>query len=241
MKRPLSSRRAANVSDSLRQRLHVYAVAASAAGVTMFALAPPGEAEIIYKRTHVHIGFDSSYSLDVNGDGMLDFTIGLGRGTSSGAFALPAQTGNEVVLSAGNYFAAALTTGAVIGSGANFGPPTFFNQWWMFEWYFPSAHFGTCWGPWAVQRNGYLGMKFMISGEVHYGWARFGAICGLHHKYVNLVGYAYESIPNQSIVAGKKKGALEDESLNNEPEQRTESVSTPGSLGVLALGKTCFR
>ena len=38
----------AHVRDSLHQHLHMYALAASAAGVTMLALAQSSEAEIIY-------------------------------------------------------------------------------------------------------------------------------------------------------------------------------------------------
>ncbi len=223
----------ANVSESLHQQLHLYALAASAAGVAMLAMAPLGEAEIIYKRDQVHIGENSSYSLDVNGDGTVDFTISVGRGSSSGGMVLPGQAGNEVALSAGSYFATALPAGAVIGPNAKFSPGA---GWWMFLWYFPSAHFGTCWGPWAVDPNGYLGLKFMISGEVHYGWARMGDICGYHHRYVNLRGYAYETIPNQSIVAGSKKGALEDESATGPAESTPQAVPTPATLGMLAKG-----
>jgi hypothetical protein len=44
-----------HVRDSLHQHLHVYALAASAAGVSMLALAQPGEAEIIYTPANVSI------------------------------------------------------------------------------------------------------------------------------------------------------------------------------------------
>jgi hypothetical protein len=233
-----SARNPVTVSSCFHSRLNNYALAATAAGVTMLALAPLGEAEIIYKRANVHIVDNHSYFLDVNGDGTVDFTIGVGRGSSSGGFVLPDQTGNEVVLSArSNYFASALPRGAVIGSGANFGPPDDGGGWWMFRWFFSTPKFGNCWGP--EWRNSYLGLKFMINGEIHYGWARMGDICSIRRQYTNLTGYAYETIPNQGIVAGEKKGEEEgeDESLNNE----LTPVPTPASLGMLATGASALK
>jgi hypothetical protein len=237
-----SARKPVTVSSSFHSRLNNYTLAATAAGVTILALAPLGEAEIIYERAKVHIVDNDSYSLDVTGDGTVDFIIGVGRGSSSGGFVLPGQTGNEVVLSTrSSYFASALPRGAVIGPGANFGPPGEGGEWWMFRWFFSTPKYGYCWGP--EWRNSYLGLKFMINGEIHYGWARLGDICSIRRQYTNLTGYAYETIPNQGIVAGKKKGEeeLEDENLNDQTERMTEPVPSPASLGVLARGAASRR
>ena len=60
--------------------------------------------------------------------------------------------------------------------------------------------------------RGYLGLKFMINGEVHYGWARLNETCDKGNNSIRLTGYAYETIPNQGIKAGQKKEKLENES-----------------------------
>jgi hypothetical protein len=66
-------------------------------------------------------------------------------------------------------------------------------------------------GPWANGGKGvtnrYLGLKLYISGNAHFGWAR------LNYRYgkdappkATLTGYAYETIPNEPIIAGKTHG-----------------------------------
>jgi hypothetical protein len=78
-----------------------------------------------------------------------------------------------------------------------------------------------CRGSWKNKQNRYLGLKFLISGEVHYGWARLSETCGWLDLEENLTGYAYETIPNQPIKAGQEQGT-------DEPG--------PDSLGMLARG-----
>jgi hypothetical protein len=52
MKRP--RRIASSLSESVQRQLNMYALAASAAGVSLLALASPAEGRIIY--THIHKG-----------------------------------------------------------------------------------------------------------------------------------------------------------------------------------------
>ena len=55
-------------------------------------------------------------------------------------------------------------------------------------------------------RGRYLGLKFLIRGKVHYGWARLNVTVGNSKITATLTGYAYETIPNNPIIAGKTKG-----------------------------------
>src|SRR5580700_3023610 len=43
--------------------------------LTLVALVPPSEAEIVYKPVNVKIGLNQTYDLDLNDDGVTDFTI----------------------------------------------------------------------------------------------------------------------------------------------------------------------
>ena len=79
-------------------------------------------------------------------------------------------------------------------------------------------------GRWCHKQNRYLGMRFAIKKKIHYGWARLTTTTGKHaHITVTLTGYAYETIPNKRIIAGKTKG----------PDLVT---GPPASLGHLAHG-----
>ena len=69
------TRTPANLSESIHHQLNMYALAAGAAGVGVLALAQPVEAKIVYTPAHRVIGPDSRYLLDLNHDGITDFTI----------------------------------------------------------------------------------------------------------------------------------------------------------------------
>ena len=76
-------------------------------------------------------------------------------------------------------------------------------------------------------KNKYLGFKFTINGETHFGWARINADYtfakgGQSMINVYLSGYAYESTPNMAIGAGDNMGP--------------RPPHSQGTLGELARG-----
>src|SRR5579864_1476097 len=78
MKRP--ARVPAQLSESLHKRLSAYALAASAAGVGVLALAQSTEARIVYTTAHVDCS-DFCY-VNLNHDGQVDLSVH-GGGTTS--------------------------------------------------------------------------------------------------------------------------------------------------------------
>jgi|HubBroStandDraft_6_1064221.scaffolds.fasta_scaffold227674_2 hypothetical protein len=64
-----------HVSESLHKRLNAYALAASAAGAGVLALAQPAEARVVYTPVHKVIRLGHPYALDLNHDGITDFSI----------------------------------------------------------------------------------------------------------------------------------------------------------------------
>jgi len=202
-------------------RLRMYELAASAAGVGLLALAQPAEAKIVYTKTHLVIAGAERYNLDLNRDKITDFSVVNFYTTTCPdscvqVLYLKPAAGNSEVESV-KHFAAAMNKGSVVGPKAHFLAGSavmreaFSTQ--------PSV------GPWNNVKNRYLGFRFQIKGKIHYGWARLNVTgSGLGTIVATMTGYAYETIPNKAIVAGRT--------------QDTEhSVHQLATLGGLALGR----
>ena len=93
--------------------------------------------------------------------------------------------------------------------------------------------------PWANGgkglKNRYLGLRFVIKGKIHFGWARLNVRDYGHHITATLTGYAYETIPNKPIIAGMTKGT-HDSSIEAPNVSLTAPTREPATLGMLALG-----
>jgi hypothetical protein len=101
-----------------------------------------------------------------------------------------------------------------------------------------TTHFN---GPWANGgkgvKNRYLGLKFYISGKVHYGWARLTVTFDGKFFVETLTGYAYETIPNRPIITGATKGTDDRNDVEPpNPAALTAPASKPATLGLLAMG-----
>jgi len=212
------------ISESLHHRLNMYALAASAAGVGTLALAQPAEAKIVYTHAHRVINPGGSFKLDLNHNGVPDFTLKNYTycNTDQCFFKLVEEgaAGNSVVgVGRGSFqpLASALSRGARIGRGGRFYGRTAILA---YAYYGGGGSFAS--GKWVNVTNGYLGMRFQIKGKTHYGWARLSVKVSKTLVTSTLTGYAYETIPNKPIIAGKTRG----------PDVAVE----PASLGRLAQG-----
>jgi hypothetical protein len=238
MSRALRSRKTANLSSSVHRRLNLYTIAAGAAGVSSLALAMPAQAEIVYTATQQTIGVNSTYSLDLNNDGTTDFILHDRHGhTTSGTagslfIAGSGTNGAEGAASSRGFLAANLPPGVNIPTGqfarrARLG--------------FFCAGFLSCSrtsskrGHWFNVANRYLGLKFAIDGQTHYGWARLSVRFKDYRLVAMLTGYAYETIPDKPIIAGQEKG---NEKGNDDAAFAPLTMPTPAqpSLAMLPLG-----
>jgi hypothetical protein len=230
-----TSREPSRLSESLQRNLNSYALAASAAGVSILALAQPAAGKIIYTPTHVIIGHNGrpSFRLDLNHDKITDFTIQ----TRTFTFKSTNGSENDIFLSANalrrNGVEGVSTDGHHFGSRLKKGALIDLNQ------RFQSSGVGiadiyqndatsTDPGGWCNMGTGYLGLKFKIGDGTHFGWARLYVNCSyVHHGALSisatLTGYAYETIPYKGVIAGKiyRRDAL---------------TIQPNTLGALAAG-----
>jgi hypothetical protein len=237
------SRIPASLNPRLDRKLLAYATAAGAAGVAVLALAQPCQAEIVYTQAHMKLKNGAFVPLDLNGDGVADFTLRVfhyclitcgagnfptGTGASIGtAYLKGAQSQNQIVfeVTASDIFASNLKPGAKIGAGENFRAG---RQLDLFDCeYFA---FNSCFGGWQQQGertvSGYVGLEFSANGETYYGWARISISHELSRVTGLLEGYAYENIPGRPIRAGETSGT----------DQQGENAGAVGTLGSLALG-----
>ena len=92
-------------------------------------------------------------------------------------------------------------------------------------------------GNWINVTNQYLGLKFEINGKTHYGWARLSVQAVYYTITATLTGYAYETIPNKPIIAGRTKGPDEISSIEQPTSAPFISATLePAGLGLLAMG-----
>jgi hypothetical protein len=218
--KPLRPRPTSQVNPRLDKSLVAYA---TAAGVGVLALAGSAHAKVVYTPDNQPIPPNVGLSLDLNHDGIADFVFSNFYSSTSSTLALsigPVNPSNEVFSTGVNrlsVFAAALPAGVDIGPNGKFkkrrgegmanGEDTQ----------------GVCQGPWDHAHNEYLGLKFVINGQVHFGWARLNVNCTYPHAIAaTLTGYAFETVVNKPIVAGDTTG--------------TDASAGPGRLGNLALG-----
>jgi hypothetical protein len=228
-------RKTVKLSRTIQQQLNQYTLLAFATGVSALALAQPAQAEIVYTPAHKSLPINRLFYLDLNHDGRKDFKFFLRSEFGSGYWFTDlklegVQAKNEVWSFVSSSFrfgcAAALPKGTKVTSQGPFGQGYRF----MFD---GGSSFGGAgsfcpWLSFKQKTPAYLGLKFLIKGKIHFGWARFGKIHSGHQvPSAELTGYAYETIPNKPIITGKTTGS---------------DIITPQpvSLGRLATGASAF-
>ena len=212
----------AQLGARLDKNLVAYAIA-GAAGIGMMTTA--AEAEVVYTPANIPITVNGDWvPLDLNADGVIDFYfnnvyagpfVGNLGGHASYMSVFPASwpspngIGGVEVRNCPE--AVALPAGAVVNSKRPFLPGgIIFDEGGSYG----SKGFGC--GLWRRTHDGFLGFKFQISGEIHYGWAHLNT-----NGVPTILGYAYQTIANGPL----------------------KTFTTPdkdvvmGSLGALARGK----
>jgi hypothetical protein len=221
-----TARKPTNLSESLHQRLNSYALAASAAAVSLLALPQPAEGRIVYHRADrlLHCG---RTPLDLNHDGVADFYFlhtGCSGIVSQLSISPAGRAGRNLIWGytstfRGRGFASALKAGVKIHASKKLLSGNAFM--------IACAAGASCEGPWYNPDglDAYLGLKFNdLKGRTHYGWAR---VWVLGSGSATLTGYAYETVPNKSIIAGKTHG-------------KDVITVQPATLGHLARGASAI-
>ncbi len=228
---PRLLQRTVRLNPGLEKSLAAYG-AAAAAGVSLLATVTPADARIVY--TPAHIEFGTSYPLDLNHDGVVDFSFHRTTSSHGGPGLLLSAQGNNQAWGLGGTtqsaprFASALPAGQKVGPNNAYFRKNSDRRSIMATAGGISATQTFTAGQWLYAKNRYLGLKFSIHGEIHYGWAR------LDVPFVRsavLTGYAYETIAHKPVITGKTKG----------PDVVTLDSATLGQLAVGASQLAAWR
>jgi hypothetical protein len=246
MSHEVSQRFSALGSKSLEHSLKLYSVAAVTAGVSVLALVQPAASEVVVTKKTIAIPIwrlgeaPVKLPLSLTNNGVNEFSFSLYSFAYHSAFrdltVIPVQGGavEANTSNGGNRTALALARGAKIGPSAQFGAvgTAFVEE--------SHANFGytaggnsfytkTYKGNWAGNpKDRYLGVRFLINGQTHYGWVRLTVTTAPHGAMsATITAYAYETVTNKKIFAG-----VQENTAANVPNTETGKAS----IGMLALG-----
>jgi hypothetical protein len=241
MKRSPGSPRIAHCfPQAFERQIQMYALAASAAGVGLIALTPAAEAKIVY--TPANQSITGPVDLDLNHDGITELTITRLSGNVGSSNTLTdyqdlyvQSRGMGVVW--GSESVSALPTRVLLGNNAGKFRSSNRSNRFMATWQ-KVRHFRTgtyksrSRGNWRNVTDRYMGIKFSINGQTHYGWARL-TVKIEHGISATLTGYAYETVADKPILIGNGRLRSEETSVNT---VGNSLGSGPQGLGSLALG-----
>ena len=234
----------------LNRQVGMYSLAAAVASVSMLALAEPASGEVVITRKTIHIPVASHLAphptkVSMANNGVDNFSFVLASNSFAGglrSFQAFGATPTDGVIAGGTYFAEALalTRGAKIGPAANFfsGPAIDLLEG-------TNSSHGSFYsrGYWKGNlENRYLGVRFQLNGQTHYGWVRLTVTSNVKLNKPTLeatiTAYAYETVPNKPILAGtaKSAAATEDKPTAKLQAPRNPQDNRGPSLGMLAGG-----
>jgi hypothetical protein len=221
MQKLQSNSRPVQAIPSLEKRLTAYALTAAAAGAGLSLAAPPAEAKVLYTPANKVIT-DGSLSISLSHIPMWTVTDGFRSSIGYDILSVKPLHGGAVMFA--NNYAQALGSGASIGPNGAFQTEAARMERAVF---LSDSSFARGYGPWTNATNKYLGLRYVVNGQTHYGWARFtvktsGSLSTGVKITTTFTGYAIETVANQPIKAGATSGA--------------EKASNPVGLGLLAMG-----
>ena len=229
-----------NLNDKLERKLLAYAIGAGAVAAGLVPLAQPAEGEVVFVPTNVHLQPGKSFAIDIQG--MTEFTLTDKFYIITGSFST-ALLSVTPAASAGvvgrNQKAAAMKLGVAVGPSKPFQTGKALLAGAFRETQISQT---SVFGQFANTSQRYLGLKFVIFGEIHYGWARFSIVQATDNPpnvKAIMTGYAFETRPNEPIQTGQTTD-LPSASLSR-PNDDTAFALQPASLGVLALGSVGTR
>ena len=235
--------RSIDSARNLKRHVGWYSLAAAAAGVSLLALAQPAAGEVVVTKKTIAIplspiGMPDVVRLSMANNGADDFDFWLYNDptiSDRGLLAYGGTSRPNAVMAGGDFYAKelALARGASIGPS----PKNIFSH---FTGLIEATETGRSGrysrGYWGGNiKDHYLGVRFVIDGELHYGWIRLTVTPNLQmggpFMTAQITAYAYETEANTQIFAG----LTEEPAAKVQAPQNIRNQRGP-ALGMLAAG-----
>ncbi len=191
-----------NQKFQLNKRLAGY----SATAFALAAFTANAEGQVVYSGLKNIVVKNTKDSLDIDGDGIKDFSIINNLGISNKGFIKNLQAGNSWHGSASNKWVYAFYSRAYIIS-----TNVFFNGTGLLGGFNSST--STHSGYFPGQGNKFIGIKFKIGTDTHYGWIRINMPTNVDS--VKIIDWAYQKLPDQRIVTGDTAAPVLSGSIKN--------------------------
>jgi len=186
-------------TENLENRLLKYSLAA---GAVLFG-AKVGNAQVIYTNPADQINV-SEFSIDFNGDGTIDLDVKAYPGPHGSV------ARSDIDIATGKvqgYNRSLYHLGSALNSSISIGPSKNFSG--TFQNLVYSSY-----GQWPGKNQKFLGVKFTISGQTHYGWVRLSCSSTAPYK-LTVYDYAYQATANTAISSGALPVELTTFTANN--------------------------
>jgi hypothetical protein len=189
--------------SSLKERLLKYSALASA---TLAAL--PSQAAVVYTDIQdVTLTATANHFLDLNNDGIDDYQIMWVNFASGRGGLLMPLNGNQALgsvygTSSSYFYPKALSFGNMISGGQTVWNSGGYQTLAGLGIYTSSGvtYYSGYYGKWFGATNKYLGLRFKVGTNWHFGWVRMDV--GATADFLTVKDFAYENVPNAAILAG---------------------------------------
>ena len=212
------------MKKGIQAKLNAYAAAAGT-----IALAGAADAQIVYTDinpdTIVHDSLIYVLDFDNNGQPELQFNTGA---SSSAYFATVEVLGNASNAIIGSLYAAAYPFPTAMNNGDSI---SFTNTGWQNQGVNNGVqNLGVVYGSstyanWVGVNDKYLGVRFSIGANTHYGWVRLSVSASVAN--ITIKDYAYQTLPGVGITAGQLVG------IPTAPQNNNINVSASANTVVI--------
>ena len=227
-------------SEKSNSKLAAYSAMAGAFALT--GAAASAQTDIIYTDIDdVTLNIGEFTVLDIDGNGTIDYYFEVIE-NSAGNWSFARLFGYLPTYSYGNSqnqfigywgaflpYGSALNEGSAIDSGAGFiGTASYGGVGFL-----ASIYSGVTYGPFADQTDKYLGIRFDIDGEAHYGWIRMDATVG--PVSLTIKDFAYREGADEGLDAGQTENEPVGIALIDASKLNVYSFGTTVNISVNGL------